>query len=59
MVGRGASGTLVNINTMSAYGGQPHLAPYVAAKAPLVGLTQQRRRRRLPPDVGARPNPRI
>ena len=58
--GRGASGTLVNISTMSAYGAQPHLAPYVAAKTALARIgTQQGRRRRLPADVGARPNPRI
>jgi NAD(P)-dependent dehydrogenase (short-subunit alcohol dehydrogenase family) len=40
MVGRGAPGTIVNIITMSAHGGQPHLAPYVAAKAGLIGLTR-------------------
>jgi NAD(P)-dependent dehydrogenase (short-subunit alcohol dehydrogenase family) len=40
MLGRGAPGTIVNIITMSAHGGQPHLAPYVAAKAGLVGLTR-------------------
>ena len=40
MVGRGAPGTIVNIITMSAHGGQPYLAPYVAAKAGLVGLTR-------------------
>ncbi|MEV6401622.1 SDR family oxidoreductase [Streptomyces bobili] len=40
MVGRGAPGTVVNIITSSAHGGQPFLAPYVAAKAGLVGLTR-------------------
>ncbi|MFD8380023.1 SDR family oxidoreductase [Streptomyces sp. NPDC059679] len=40
MVGRRAPGTVVNIITTSAHGGQPYLAPYVAAKAGLVGLTR-------------------
>ncbi|MFF4211445.1 SDR family oxidoreductase [Streptomyces sp. NPDC001796] len=40
MVDRGAPGTIVNIITSSAHGGQPFLAPYVAAKAGLVGLTR-------------------
>ncbi|MFJ7016995.1 SDR family oxidoreductase [Streptomyces sp. NPDC101117] len=40
MVTRGAPGTIVNIITSSAHGGQPFLAPYVAAKAGLVGLTR-------------------
>ncbi|WP_405727358.1 SDR family oxidoreductase [Streptomyces sp. NBC_00028] len=40
MVGRGAPGTVVNIITSSAHGGQPFLAPYVAAKAGLIGLTR-------------------
>jgi NAD(P)-dependent dehydrogenase (short-subunit alcohol dehydrogenase family) len=40
MVSRGAPGTIVNIITMSAHGGQPYLAPYVAAKAGLIGLTR-------------------
>ncbi|MFD5268386.1 SDR family oxidoreductase [Streptomyces sp. NPDC058335] len=40
MVGRGAPGTVVNIITSSAHGGQPFLAPYVAAKAGLAGLTR-------------------
>ncbi|GAB4076140.1 SDR family oxidoreductase [Nostocoides australiense] len=40
MVGRGAPGTIVNVITMSAHGGQPYLAPYVASKAGLVGLTK-------------------
>ena len=40
MVTRGAPGTIVNIITSSAHGGQPFLAPYVAAKAGLMGLTR-------------------
>jgi len=40
MVDRGAPGTIVNIITSSAHGGQPFLAPYVAAKAGLAGLTR-------------------
>ena len=40
MLTRGAPGTIVNIVTMSAHGGQPYLAPYVAAKAGLLGLTR-------------------
>jgi NAD(P)-dependent dehydrogenase (short-subunit alcohol dehydrogenase family) len=40
MLARGAPGAIVNIITMSAHGGQPYLAPYVAAKAGLVGLTR-------------------
>ncbi|MCH5642317.1 SDR family oxidoreductase [Gordonia sp. ABSL49_1] len=40
MVDRGASGSIVNIITMSSYGGQPFLAPYSASKAGLVGLTK-------------------
>ena len=39
MIARGAAGTVVNIITMSSYGGQPFLAPYSASKAGLVGLT--------------------
>jgi NAD(P)-dependent dehydrogenase (short-subunit alcohol dehydrogenase family) len=38
MVARDAPGTIVNIVTMSAHGGQPYLAPYVSAKAGLMGL---------------------
>jgi NAD(P)-dependent dehydrogenase (short-subunit alcohol dehydrogenase family) len=37
---RSAPGTIVNIITMSAHGGQPYLAPYVASKAGLAGLTR-------------------
>jgi NAD(P)-dependent dehydrogenase (short-subunit alcohol dehydrogenase family) len=40
MVSRSASGTVVNIITSSSHGGQPYLAPYVAAKAGLAGLTR-------------------
>jgi NAD(P)-dependent dehydrogenase (short-subunit alcohol dehydrogenase family) len=40
MVRRGEPGAVVNVITMSAHGGQPYLAPYVAAKAGLVGLTK-------------------
>jgi NAD(P)-dependent dehydrogenase (short-subunit alcohol dehydrogenase family) len=37
---RGEGGSIVNILTMSAHGGQPYLAPYVASKAAMVGLTK-------------------
>src|SRR3954451_21743835 len=40
MVGRGAPGTIVNVFSMAAQGGQPYLAPYSAAKAGLDGLTK-------------------
>jgi NAD(P)-dependent dehydrogenase (short-subunit alcohol dehydrogenase family) len=40
MVARGAPGTIVNVITMSAHGGQPYLAPYAATKAGLAGLTR-------------------
>jgi NAD(P)-dependent dehydrogenase (short-subunit alcohol dehydrogenase family) len=40
MITRGAAGSIVNVITMSAHGGQPYLAPYVASKAGLVGLTK-------------------
>jgi NAD(P)-dependent dehydrogenase (short-subunit alcohol dehydrogenase family) len=40
MVRRGAPGTIVNIISSSEHGGQPYLAPYVAAKAGLAGLTR-------------------
>lgn len=40
MVARQAPGTIVNIGSTSAHGGQPYLAPYVAAKAGLMGLTR-------------------
>jgi NAD(P)-dependent dehydrogenase (short-subunit alcohol dehydrogenase family) len=37
---RGEPGTVVNVISMSAHGGQPYLAPYVAAKSGLIGLTR-------------------
>ena len=37
---RGDGGSIVNILTMSAHGGQPYLAPYVASKSAMVGLTK-------------------
>ena len=37
---RQAPGSIVNIISFSAHGGQPYLAPYVAAKAGMVGLTR-------------------
>jgi len=40
MVRRGAPGSIVNIISSSELGGQPYLAPYVAAKAGLAGLTR-------------------
>ena len=40
MVARGAGGSIVNVITMSSHGGQPYLAPYVASKSALVGLTR-------------------
>ncbi|WP_405720211.1 SDR family oxidoreductase [Streptomyces sp. NBC_01537] len=40
MVARKAPGTIVNVITSSEHGGQPFLAPYVAAKAGLAGLTR-------------------
>lgn len=40
MLGRGAPGSIVNIGSTSAHGGQRFLAPYVAAKAGLAGLTR-------------------
>ncbi|MEU7057450.1 SDR family oxidoreductase [Streptomyces sp. NPDC046197] len=40
MVARREPGTIVNIITSSAHAGQPFLAPYVAAKAGLAGLTR-------------------
>ena len=40
MVTRGAPGSIVNIISSSELGGQPYLAPYVAAKAGLAGLTR-------------------
>jgi NAD(P)-dependent dehydrogenase (short-subunit alcohol dehydrogenase family) len=40
MRSRQAPGSIVNIISFSAHGGQPYLAPYVAAKAGMVGLTR-------------------
>jgi NAD(P)-dependent dehydrogenase (short-subunit alcohol dehydrogenase family) len=40
MRSRQAPGSIVNIISFSAHGGQPYLAPYVAAKAGLVGHTR-------------------
>jgi NAD(P)-dependent dehydrogenase (short-subunit alcohol dehydrogenase family) len=40
MLDRKATGTIVNIITMSAHGGQDFLAPYVASKAGMIGLTK-------------------
>jgi NAD(P)-dependent dehydrogenase (short-subunit alcohol dehydrogenase family) len=40
MVARGEPGTVVNVITSSELGGQPYLAPYVASKAGLAGLTR-------------------
>lgn len=37
---RSAPGSIVNILSISAHGGQPYLAPYVASKAGLSGLTK-------------------
>lgn len=40
MLRRGAPGAIVNIISSSELGGQPYLAPYVAAKAGLAGVTR-------------------
>ena len=40
MVHRGAPGTIVNIISIDSHGGQSFLAPYVAAKSGLAGLTR-------------------
>jgi NAD(P)-dependent dehydrogenase (short-subunit alcohol dehydrogenase family) len=40
MLARRAAGTIVNVISSSELGGQPYLAPYVAAKAGLAGLTR-------------------
>ena len=40
MTARKAPGTIVNIASISALGGQPYLAPYVAAKSGVIGLTK-------------------
>jgi NAD(P)-dependent dehydrogenase (short-subunit alcohol dehydrogenase family) len=40
LVARRAPGTIVNVISSSEHGGQSYLAPYVAAKAGLAGLTR-------------------
>jgi NAD(P)-dependent dehydrogenase (short-subunit alcohol dehydrogenase family) len=40
MVARGAPGSVLNVISSSEHGGQPYLAPYVAAKSGLAGLTR-------------------
>jgi NAD(P)-dependent dehydrogenase (short-subunit alcohol dehydrogenase family) len=40
MISRGEPGAIVNIISISAHAGQSYLAPYVAAKAGLAGLTR-------------------
>ena len=40
MLRRGAPGTIVNVISIAELGGQPYLAPYVAAKAGLAGVTR-------------------
>ena len=40
MKARGAPGTIVNVISIDPHGGQSFLAPYVAAKAGLAGLTK-------------------
>jgi NAD(P)-dependent dehydrogenase (short-subunit alcohol dehydrogenase family) len=40
MLRRGEGGSVVNVLSISALGGQPYLAPYVTAKAALIGLTK-------------------
>ena len=40
MVARRAPGSVLNVISSSEHGGQPYLAPYVAAKAGLAGLTR-------------------
>jgi NAD(P)-dependent dehydrogenase (short-subunit alcohol dehydrogenase family) len=40
MLSRSAPGSIVNIISTSELGGQPYLAPYVASKAGLAGLTR-------------------
>ena len=55
MVKRGAPGTILNIISIDSHGGQAFLAPYVAAKAGLAGLTRNARER---PDPPRRRDPR-
>ncbi len=40
MVARGEGGSIVNIISMSAHGGQPYLAAYTTSKSALIGLTK-------------------
>ena len=40
MIRRGAPGTVLNVISIAELAGQPYLAPYVAAKAGLAGLTR-------------------
>lgn len=40
MLRRGASGSIVNVITISQHAGPPHLAPYVASKGGLAALTR-------------------
>lgn len=40
MLDRAAGGSVVNILSISSHGGQPYLAPYVASKSGLAGLTK-------------------
>jgi NAD(P)-dependent dehydrogenase (short-subunit alcohol dehydrogenase family) len=40
MLRRGEGGSIVQVITMSAHGGQPYLAPYATSKAALIGLTK-------------------
>lgn len=40
MIAQGSGGSIVNIISISEHAGQPYLAPYVAAKAGLAGLTR-------------------
>jgi NAD(P)-dependent dehydrogenase (short-subunit alcohol dehydrogenase family) len=40
MIERGTAGSIVNIISIAEHGGQDYLAPYVAAKAGLAGLTR-------------------
>ena len=53
---RGEPGTIVNVISIDSHGGQSFLAPYVAAKAGLAGLDEERRPRPpLGPDQDQRP----
>ncbi len=40
MMKQGNGGSIVNIISMAAHGGQPYLAPYAASKSGVVGLTR-------------------